>query len=216
VKSVTGIDLSEAAIRAAQKRAQQEQTSPVMPTFILGKSSTTIDLPSASVDVLLCFDVLEHVMSYETVIPEWKRVLRNNGRVLIAWTPWYNPYAHHLENMIPLPWAHVFFSDKTLIETCARIYDLPDWTPAGWDKDADGNKKPNKWKNISHLSALNRLTMQRFEAECNRAELTIVRKQITGFSSPTAARLTRPLLRMPRIQEFVTSMVGYTLKNFHA
>jgi mono/diheme cytochrome c family protein len=79
-------------------------------------------------------------MSYETVIPEWKRVLRKNGRVLIVWTPWYNPYAHHLENLVPIPWAHVLFSEKTLIETCEQIYDMPEWTPPVWDIDANGNK----------------------------------------------------------------------------
>ena len=214
-KSITGIDLSEAGIRAAQQRVQQSH-GPVTPTFILTHSVTTVELPSASADVLVCFDVLEHIMNYKIVIPEWKRVLRKNGRVLIAWTPWYNPYAHHLENMVPLPWAHVFFSEKTLIQTCQRIYDMPDWDPPSWDIDTNGHKKPNRWKNLFQLSDLNRLTMHQFEAECRGAGFAIARKQVSGFGSAPIARLTHVLLQVPRVQEFFTSMVGYTLQKPHA
>jgi SAM-dependent methyltransferase len=209
--SVTGIDLCASLIEQAKAlcRCCKRERRPV---FIVASDPKKIELPDDSFDIILCFDVLEHIIDYREIIPEWRRVLRANGRIFIWWVPWLNPYGHHIESLVPLPWAHVFFSDRVLIDTCARIYDLPEFKPRMWDLDDEGNKKPNKWRELASLPDLNRLTISRFEEICRRVGLNIERREVVGFGGSRAARLTRGLTRFPVLRELFCSRVIYSLR----
>ena len=147
VRSLTGVDLAEDRIESAIALAKS-RALPVQPRFLLASDDRTIDLPDESIDAILCFDVLEHVMEYEAIIREWRRVLRLDGRVLIHWVPWWNPYGPHINSLVPIPWSHMLFSERVLIDTCARVYELPEFVPKCWDLDEQGNRKPNKWQEL--------------------------------------------------------------------
>src|SRR5580700_187358 len=95
--SVIGIDLNEELITAAQTRLANTTGVPRNVEFLWTNDPTTIPLPSDSVDVILCFDVLEHVMHVQPIFNEWYRVLRREGQVLIWWVPWLHPGGHHIE-----------------------------------------------------------------------------------------------------------------------
>lgn len=209
-KSVIGMDLSEARIASARQQASVCQLATI-PRFVVADSPTEIALPSDSSDVILCFDVLEHIMEYEKIIREWKRVLRPGGRVLIWWIPWWHPYGPHVESLVPVPWAHVFCSDRELIRACERVYDLPAFKPRLWDLDQNGMKKPNKWAAMDTLPEVNKLTMHAFEELCRDVGFAISTRKLKGFGSSTLGKLTHPLLAVPYIKEFVTSCVTYQL-----
>lgn len=211
VRSVTGVDLAEDRIESAIALAESREL-PVQPRFLLTRDSRTINLPDESLDAVLCFDVLEHVMQYEAVVREWLRVLRDDGRVLIHWVPWWNPYGPHINSLVPIPWSHVLFSERVLIETCARIYDLPEFVPKHWDLDQNGNKKANKWRKLNELPDVNRLTISRFEKTCRRSGFLFERAQVVGFGGSRAARFTRVLTCLPWLREFFTSHVVYVLR----
>jgi len=211
VGSVTGIDLSEPLIQSAAARVPSSHL-PVRPRFLTASNPKTIDLPDVSMDLILCFDVLEHIMDYEDVFHEWRRVLRPDGRVFIWWVPWFHPYGHHIESLVPIPWAHVIFSERVLIETCARVYDLPEFKPRVWDLDGNGGKKPNKWRALDRLPGVNRLTIARFEALCREIGLRIEERSLVGFGSSALARLTRALTRIPGLRELFCSRVIYKLR----
>jgi ubiquinone/menaquinone biosynthesis C-methylase UbiE len=213
--SVTGVDLSAALIEQA-KNICRSRGLKSRPRFIVASDPKKIDLPGESIDIILCFDVLEHIIDYEEIISEWHRVLRADGRIFIWWVPWLNPYGHHIESLVPLPWAHIFFSDRVLIETCARIYDMPEFTPRMWDLDEMGNKRPNKWQELDRLPDLNRLTITRFEEICSRVGLKIDRREVVGFGGSRASRLTRGLTRFPVLRELFCSRVIYCLRKFTA
>jgi SAM-dependent methyltransferase len=210
VASVTGVDVEAARIESANARLAQLRLQ-VAPRFCCAKDTQAIDLPDQSIDLILCFDVLEHVMSYQTIVPEWRRVLRPRGRVFIWWVPWFHPYGPHIESLVPLPWAHVLWSDRTLIKTCARIYDMPQFKPRSWDLDDSGQKKPNKWRTLDRLPGVNKLTIRHFERLCPEAGLTIEERKITGFGGGLLAKLTHPLTRTPMLREFFAACVTYKL-----
>ncbi len=211
VKSITGLDLNEDRIKAANSRLQGLNL-PVKPRFICASNPHTVDLYDASIDVILCFDVLEHILDYKSIISEWKRILRKNGKVLIWWVPWFYPYGHHIESLVPIPWAHVIFSEKVLIETCARIYDMPEFKPRLWDLDKNGNKKPNKWLDMDRLPDLNRLTITEFERICNRVGFEVEGRRINGFGSSFLTKLTNVFTLFPVLREFFSSSVIYKLR----
>jgi SAM-dependent methyltransferase len=210
-RSVIGIDVAPRLIQLAHEALAQEQP-PVRPRFMASRCPTTIDLPDASIDAILCFDTLEHIADYRAVMREWRRVLRAGGRVLIWWSPWYHPYGHHIESLVPLPWAHVVFAEPALTRTCARIFDLDEFVPRVWDLDEEGRKKPNKWTDLTELPDVNRLTIRRFERACKPAGLRIEQRRIAGFGGTRAARLTRVLTRVPGLREFFTAHVTYELR----
>lgn len=210
-RSVIGIDLNDDLIGQAQAFAETRKLK-TPPRFVTAQDARTLDLPDASVDLLLCFDVLEHVLAYDAIIPEWRRVLRPGGEIFIWWVPWLHPYGHHLESLVPLPWAHVFFSERTLLNVCARVYDLPEFKPRWWDLDEHGRKKPNKWRQLGQLPDLNRLTIAQFERLCQRAGLQIARRELYGFGGSRLGRLTHGLTRLPWLREYFCSRVIYRLR----
>ncbi|MHB1332203.1 MAG: class I SAM-dependent methyltransferase [Sulfuriferula sp.] len=210
VHSITGVDVNAERVDSAKSRLQTRQVA-VTPKFLCASNTHAIDLPDESVDIILCFDVLEHILDYESIIPEWRRVLRKNGKVFIWWVPWFHPHGHHIESLVPLPWAHAVFSDKALITTCARIYDMPEFRPRLWDLDVEGNKKPNKWLTMERLPDVNRLTITRFERLCRKIGLDIAERRPKGFGGSSLAKVTHLFTRIPLLREFFCAHVVYKL-----
>jgi SAM-dependent methyltransferase len=187
-KSVIGIDLSTERITRATQISINGHSNI---TFQLEEHTDRISLPDNSIDVILCFDVMEHVMDYEAIMREWARVLVPGGCVLIWWSVWWHPYGHHLHTMIPLPWVHVFMSDESLFRVCARIYDTPQFKPRIWHFDATGNRKPNPYRGIVQFDDLNKLTIGHFDKTVGKVGLRPRRKQINPFTGSTFSGVKR-------------------------
>lgn len=211
-RSVTGLDANSAQIAFAQERLRRENHLPTTPRFLQPTNLKTIDLPDASMDVILCFDTLEHIMEYKAIISEWHRVLRPRGEVFIWWVPWWNPYGPHIESLVPVPWAHLLFSDQVLINTCARVYDSDHFKPRLWDLDAGGNKKPNKWRAMKVLPEVNRLTIAEFEKTFRRTGFRLANREIIGFGGSLAGRMTRVFTYVPHLRDFFCACTAYRLR----
>ncbi len=210
-RSVLGVEIDAESAAAAKRRAAEMGSVPP-PRFLVLDDPRRLPVDDASFDRVLCFDVLEHVMDPAAALGEWWRVLRPGGRVLIWWVPWWHPYGPHIESLVPIPWCHVLFSEKTLLETCARIYEMPEFQPRIWDRDASGDKRPNKWRKLDALPGVNKLSMRRFEGLVQGMGWRVPRRERHGFSSGVVAPLTRVFTRIPFIREFVTSCVVYELE----
>lgn len=204
-RSLCGLDKSADAIRQATRAGQA--------TFICNEAHEEIPLATCSVDLICCFDVVEHIPDMASVASEWQRVLRPGGAVWIWWSPWRGPYGHHLESLIPLPWIHLLVPERVMFSACADLYDARDYVPRKWDIDpATGKKKPNKWRGTrSFYPFLNRLTRRRFERIVRAAGLEISCRRRFGFSGSTVRRATRALLPVPLLGECVTSFFTYEL-----
>ena len=74
-RSIVGIDVDAERAESARNRTAEIECA-VVPELKAATTMDTIDMPDASVDLLLCFDVLEHIIDYEAILPEWSRVLR--------------------------------------------------------------------------------------------------------------------------------------------
>lgn len=206
--SVIGLDLSTKSIA----RARSTPRDPSLKVdFILEESTTKIPLPDNSVDVIVCFDVMEHVMDYEAIIAEWARVLAPGGCVLIWWSVWWHPYGHHLHTMIPLPWVHALMSDESLFRVCARIYDTPQFQPRIWHFEEDGSRKPNPYQGRVRFDDLNKLTIRRFDEIVARSGLQQRRKQIDPFTGSSFAGLKR-WLAQSRWPDFFCACAVYELQ----
>ncbi len=162
-------------------------------------------------DVIVCFDVMEHVMEYEAIVREWARILAPGGLVLIWWSVWWHPYGHHLHTLIPLPWVHLMMSDESLFRVCARIYDTPQFQPRIWHFDEGGSRKSNPYKGRKSFDDLNKLTIRRFDQTVIGAGLQLRRKQINSFGGSTLPGLKR-FLAHSHWPDFFCSSAVYELE----
>ena len=211
-RSVIGLDLMEESIDLARSQLKGEPIE-----FRVANNDYEIDLENHSVDVITCFDVLEHVMRIDDIVREWKRVLRPDGRILISWQPWFHPYAHHLQGYIPLPWVHLLLNSRERIEVCAKIVDEPGVKVSFWDRDSDG-RRINRFREAltdydpERKTFLNHLTMLEFERLISRVGLLVESRVFTPFQGPLPVRLvSRFVSAVPFIREFSIANVAYQL-----
>ncbi len=211
-RSLTGMDQSAEAIRRASESCCLGATiEPV--AFVCNENEPSIPISDESVDLICCFDVVEHLSCPNAVLSEWHRVLRPGGRVWVWWSAWRGPFGHHLESLLPLPWIHLCCAERTIFQACAALYDHPDFVPRHWDLDpTTGVKKPNKWLTTTRFYPfLNKLTRKKFEDYVRCAGLNITRREIHGFRGSRLRRATRALLPIPIVGDCVTSFYVYEL-----
>lgn len=91
---VVGVEPEHAAVHAAQMMIQATRGS--SPEFILG-CGESIPLPDASVDLIVCHTVIEHVQEVESVIAEMSRVLSPHGVLHLEAPNYVWPYEPHLD-----------------------------------------------------------------------------------------------------------------------
>jgi SAM-dependent methyltransferase len=202
-RQVIGVDIDRKSI----ERASNEPKPNI--TFQLEQDPARISLPDASIDVVLAFAVLEHIMEYEAIAHEWARILTPGGKVLIVWSmQWRHPYGHHLYTIIPLPWIHMALDPAALGRVAARVYDSPNYQPRWWNLDSNGARKPNPFRAMTEFSDLNKLTTSRFESIARQAGFSIPRREARCGSN----QLRRLLARIPGLQDFLCSHFVYELQ----
>jgi 2-polyprenyl-3-methyl-5-hydroxy-6-metoxy-1,4-benzoquinol methylase len=195
-RTVVGCDIDAAAV----ERARQLRAAPGVEYRI--SSTTQLPLEAASVDLILCYDVFEHVADPRSMLAECQRVLRPGGRMLIGTWGWYHPFAPHLWSTMPVPWAHVLVSERTLLRACQRVYDAPWYVPTYHDLDAEGRRKPAKYAGESiSTDYLNKYRVADFEQVFDASGFAW-QVQLQPFGSRWA-RWTKPLLSVPIAREFV-------------
>jgi SAM-dependent methyltransferase len=80
-----------------------------------------IPLPDAAVDVVVSYDVLEHVENPKLSTAEIRRVLRPGGRALLVFPVYDGAVSHHLDYIVRLPGLHWLFRPETLVGAVNRI-----------------------------------------------------------------------------------------------
>lgn len=203
--TVLGIDIDEEAVR----KAQQRYTNSRMEFRISGTGAFPV--ADESLDTIFCYDVFEHVEFPGPILKECFRVLRPGGKMLIGTWGWYHPFAPHLWSTMPVPWAHVFFSERTVLRTCRRVYHSDWYRPNMHDLDVNGERIADKFTNESiPTSYLNKFLVRDFERVFKESPLKYtVHPQ--RFSSRWAA-WTKPLLAVPFLREFFTAYIWVVLE----
>jgi SAM-dependent methyltransferase len=78
-------------------------------------SQDHVPLPDAAVDVVVSYDVLEHVQDPRVSLGELHRVLRPGGWVALVFPLYDGALSHHLDYVSRLPGMHWMFGPRTLI-----------------------------------------------------------------------------------------------------
>jgi SAM-dependent methyltransferase len=165
-------DVLEVARKAAREAGVEERCE-----FV-----THLDEPA---DVVISIDSFEHFEDPPAILKAMRRVLRDDGTVLVSFgPPWYHPYGGHLFSVFP--WAHLIFTERALIR---------------WRSDfkTDGARRFGEV-----AGGLNQMTVRQFEAMLAASDF-----DVQDFEAVPIRRL-RGMVN-PLAREFLTSVVRCTL-----
>lgn len=90
---VTGIDISEGKIRAAEMLFAEHPLRKNL-TFIL-EDIYKVNHLNQKFDLIILRDVIEHIPQQERFLPFIRQFLKPDGCVFVAFPPWYNPFGGH-------------------------------------------------------------------------------------------------------------------------
>lgn len=201
---IIGVDVDPVVIEKAQA-AKANRVE-----FVL-TAPDKIQIDDKSVDTLLAFDCMEHVMRPQRMLEEWHRIVKPGGKCLIEWYPFKGAFGPHMEALIPIPWAHVLFGQRAMFRAAEAIYDLPSFVPRFWDLDEHGQKKPNKWRQWSTFKEqgyINELTLAEFKRITVAAGFQIRRFEVRSFGGSMLKKtIGNALVKLPLIGEYFVSHV---------
>ena len=124
-KSVVGLDIS--SLRASVARQSVRYLCDASRIFFAVGVGEGLPFQNESFDLILSYDVFEHVQNLPAVLRECHRVLKPGGRLCALFPPYYGPRAHHLDFITTLPFLHHIFSPAVLVEAANRIVKEKPW-----------------------------------------------------------------------------------------
>lgn len=79
---LTGLEINDGMFRESIEMQKKENLQPPI-EFIVG-SADNLPFPDKSFDIVLAFFMLYHMPDIQKTLQEWKRILKDNGKVLIS------------------------------------------------------------------------------------------------------------------------------------
>jgi SAM-dependent methyltransferase len=183
VKQALGLDIREAVLNAARGLAADEHVTDRC-RFLNGHDRDALVAWSGRIDVVLSRDAFEHYPDPTAVLEQMWDLLIPGGSVFVSFgPPWWHPYGCHMMFMGAPPWAHLWFTEQTIMEMRRRYR-------------SDG---ATRFEEVE--GGLNRMTIARFEDLVRRSRFVVRDLRLIPI------RKTRLLCRNKIGREFFTSLV---------
>jgi SAM-dependent methyltransferase len=186
---VAGVDISQDVIDiATQFKATRYPGSKA--TF--QKTDGEIAAAPNSYDVVFMNDVMEHVEDPSGILEACYRVLKRGGYVCINFNSYWSAAGDHLSDWIPIPWAHVVFSEKTLVRVLRDMSRSDRYIAFQFPNI---NKKPPVERfNDLGTSRLNYMTLSRFNRIIQDSKFTIEKLELKGYGERSRNRVLKWIL----------------------
>ena len=136
--------------------------------------------------------------------------LRPNGKVLIWWSPDFEPLRPPCSPLCADPVDACVRIGSGHPETCSKIVNLPQFVPPYWDLDERGNKL-DRFAQPPAAQFLNKLTIAEFERLGAANRLNFARREFHSFRALKRMPLVETLVTRPGLREFFSSYVVYEL-----
>jgi len=197
-KKVVGLDISEKLIDQAKDYCKKEKN---IEFYVQSITSTAFE--DNSFDVVVANDLIEHVDNPKKMLEEAYRILKKGGIMCADFEPYYHFLGHHMWDALTVPWAHVFFSEKTRIlvykKLVSKFVDGQDRVDFRVSKDENGRE---------YIGYLNHITLKQFEKILSK--LSFLKKH---FSIIPFSRFPFSLFsKIPFFREFFTKKVILVLE----
>lgn len=193
-KSVCGIEVAHSQVSLATDFARKAGVAD-RALFLVGVGED-IPCPDRSFDLVVMYDVMEHVVDPEEVVKESYRVLRPGGRLATVFPPYYNIFGgSHLHGYATsVPGLNVVFPTKALKRATLRLFAEQGIDHRPYLRDVSTDKLWN----------MNGLTVRAFNKLVKESEFEVEQLWLVGhldrrYVEPTAPprsfwrRVVRPL-----------------------
>lgn len=118
-RRVIGFDLNAHLIDFANENLRRNY--PHLANVIEFRLQDVRDAPERNIDYFVSKDTFEHVVDLRQVLEAMKARLRPQGKIYTGFGPlWNSPFGDHGRTKIHIPWGHVIFSQRFLIDRLNR------------------------------------------------------------------------------------------------
>ena len=154
--SVIWIDTSKEFIDQARLISKDKKVDNL--TKYLIWDAHNLDILDNFVDIIILNDVIEHIPNTKKMLEECYRVLKPKWVILWNFAPYYEVFWHHLWDTLPIPWLHLFTTEKFRIDLYKKSLEkLPDKNKRSelriWQLD--------NWQ--ESFTYLNKITLSKFD-----------------------------------------------------
>lgn len=108
-----GLDIEARHLRGAR---EYHRARSVEPPALVRADAARLCFADGSFDRIVSADALEHFPEPRRTLAEMRRVLADDGRLVLLFNPWLSPRGSHLADLLYLPWCHALFPAETLVE----------------------------------------------------------------------------------------------------
>ena len=175
-RSIIGLDISPLRASVA-RRSVERLCNDQRICFAVGVGEQ-LPFKDQSFDVLLSYDVFEHVDDLSCVLRECYRVLKPGGHLYAVFPPYYGPRAHHLDFITTLPFLHHIFSPSVLVQAANSILEEQ---PGLRDQPLPAPKRSYLGRKV--LPRLNGTTARDFRKLIDKLPFEIEQLKLVPFGS---------------------------------
>jgi 2-polyprenyl-3-methyl-5-hydroxy-6-metoxy-1,4-benzoquinol methylase len=169
----------------------------------LEMSAYEMNFDPDSFDIIVADNVFEHFMDTEKVLEQSFKILKPGGMLVIpSFNSIYSKYGIHLKHGLKMPWANLFFSEKTI---CNVVYKLGKENPFIWNAYGGLVNHPSKIKDLRKYGDLNSMTHARFHREVKEAGFHLQSFKIKPVSKSFIKEFLRLAFRYKWIQKSILS-----------
>jgi len=159
-RRVLGVDNNPRRISEA-KKIVMTQAGPYAPQIEFSEGIESSH--QGQFDVVISQNSMEHFSDPAATLDQMKLLLNPAGRLLVTFgPPWYAPYGAHMQFFTQVPWVHLLFSEKSIMNVRKRYRQ-------------DGAEKFEEVE-----SGLNKMSVAKFERLIKESGLKIVFKNYQG------------------------------------
>ncbi|HCW32602.1 MAG: hypothetical protein UT36_C0001G0164 [Candidatus Peregrinibacteria bacterium GW2011_GWF2_39_17] len=204
-REVYGIDISEGFIAQAKNLALEKKIE--KKCHFLVDDAMKSHLPNDYFDMVIFNDAIEHIPDTEKTLQEALRVLRPGGKIYINFEGYYYFFGHHLWDVLPIPWLHLFTTENFRIALYKQAV----------KKFQNGEKRINfriskDKKGLERISYLNRISVRKFEKILKKLEKQKLIKVEANYYSTFNKKIFKILAKLPFLREMFLSTLYFVLE----
>lgn len=170
--------------------------------------------PCDGIDVAMVIDAFEHLVDPAAVLAQIYRWLRPGGLLWIGSFGWYHYLASHCLEHIPIPWCHVLFSERAILDTIRAIIHARGYQPNLWER-LEGL---DRWDGVTTLrdrpgEPLNMLSLRGVRKALQSSPFELQSFQVFGLRGGRGAvgRMAGVAARVPLLNELLHSYYAAVL-----
>lgn len=207
-KCVVGIDINTDNFSHGLELAREFQNN--LPIKLIEMDCMNLTFEDESFDVVYADNAFEHYDDPERVMREAFRVLRRGGYLLVpTFSSIRSKYGLHLKQGLKLPWANLFFSEKTIIGAMQRQArkrpELLDWY-------SGLRGRPNYVRDLRKHKDLNDITHKKFLEMATRTGFKVKTFRVHATRTGCLLRRFFPSLERTVILDILSTGAGAVLQ----